>query len=679
MTSTSTGPFGPIGAKLQTLPRETRDTLFLLAVVAWIILLQTPNIPVWTSVVSLGAVVWRARTTWLGQPLPRWPLRVAWLIAALAGTAMHYHTLLGKDPGVAMVIALLALKNLEMRARRDAFVLFFLGFFALLTHLFYSQSLLSAAGTVVGLMGLLTGLVNAHMTAGRPRLKTSAGIASKLVLLGTPVMVTLFVLFPRVDPLWSMPSDEKRGKTGLSDALEVGDITSLALSEEIAFRVRFDGDRPPGSAMYFRGPVMSEFDGRRWEIETRRLGAADSQSPTFETDGPAIAYEVLLEGNGFPWVLTLDLATQAPTGLRQTPRLLPSAQWSLRRPINAVVRYRAQSHLQYRLEADLSDSELVRFKRLPPGSNPRTVELARELRATFGQSDTSDEQILSAILERLRQGGYSYTLEPGLYGQHAADQFWFDTKAGFCEHIASSFVVLARASGIPARIVTGYLGGTLNAVDGEWVVRQDSAHAWAEVWLNGRGWVRYDPTGAVSPDRLGQSGSIGRPTTGFSGTVANINPTLGAYLRNVWDAVDGTWKRLVVDYTQDEQINLLKALGFQSPSWFDLGYLLAGLVVVGASLAGGWTLWEKRNEDPWLRLLRMAQQRMAAAHLIEASATLHTPRQLRKRLQASELDPGFEKDISNWLMRMEHLRYAKGSRDTLGTLKARLSQLRWPT
>ncbi|GAA6143471.1 DUF3488 and transglutaminase-like domain-containing protein [Hydrogenophaga sp. 5NK40-0174] len=666
------------GARLESLPREVRDTLFLLAVVSWIILLQAPNIPISTTVVSLGAVAWRARTTLLGRPLPGWPLRIAWLIAALVGTAMHYHTLLGKEPGVSLVIALLALKNLEMRAKRDAFVLFFLGFFALLTHLFYSQSLLSAAGIVIGLMGLLTGLVNAHMPAGHPSIRTSAGIASKLVLTGAPVMVALFVLFPRIDPLWGLPAEKQAGSTGLSETMEIGQITELALSDEVAFRVNFDGAVPPDGDLYFRGPVLASFDGRRWTRERRPASALARRGASFDQLGRPIKYEILMEPHGLASLLTLDLTVRAPAGLSNRSRLTSSGQWRTERPIRSLVRYSGEAHLDYRLEPDLAPEERLPFLYLPRGSNPRTVALGQDLRKVSGAGPEGDDRLIAAALDQLRTGGYSYTLEPGAYGADAADQFWFDTKEGFCEHIASSFVILARASGIPARIVTGYLGAENNTFDGQWIVRQRNAHAWTELWLHGRGWVRIDPTGAVFPGRLGRLESLTLPSSGLSGAVASMSPTWGTRLRNAWDAIDGTWKRLVVDYTQEEQLNLLEALGFDSPSWADLGYVLAGLIVLGAMLGGGWSLWERRHEDPWLRLLRKAQQRMSAKHLIAAEDHLLTPRGLMARLRDADTDPAFLSDMGNWLMRMERMRYARGSRDTLGTLKTRLAQMRWP-
>ena len=239
------------------LPREVRDTLFLLAVIGWVVFMQVGHIPWWCSALTGVLLIWRARLTLHGQPLPGWTWRIGLLVLTLGATWLTHRTLLGRDAGVTLIVVLLALKTLEMRARRDAFVVFFLSFFTLLTHFFYSQSLLTAAGILIALLGLLTALVNAHMPVGAAPLKQSARIAGGLALLGAPIMLVLFMLFPRMAPLWGMPSDSMAGRSGLSGEMRVGEIARLALDDTIAMRVKFEGNPPPQSDMYFRGPVFS--------------------------------------------------------------------------------------------------------------------------------------------------------------------------------------------------------------------------------------------------------------------------------------------------------------------------------------------------------------------------------------------------------------------------------------
>jgi len=178
-------------------------------------------------------------------------------------TFMSFRTLLGKEPGVTMAVVLMALKTLELRARRDAFVVFFLGFFLVLTHFLYSQSLAVAAAMLVSVWGLLTALVLAHMPAGQPSLKQAARLAGRTALLGAPIMLLLFMLFPRIGPLWGVPKDGL-SSTGLSDRLRLGQVAEVALDDRIAMRLRFEGDVPRPDSLYFRGPVLASFDGTEW-------------------------------------------------------------------------------------------------------------------------------------------------------------------------------------------------------------------------------------------------------------------------------------------------------------------------------------------------------------------------------------------------------------------------------
>src|SRR4051812_26633421 len=301
--------------RLAGVPRETRDTLFLLAVIAWIVGPHVGHLPWWCSVLVAAVLGWRAWLAFTGQALPGRMWVVLLLTGTLAATWASHRSLLGRDAGVTLTVCLLALKTLELRARRDAFVVFFLGFFTLLTNFFFSQSLAVAGTMLVALLGLLTALVNAHMPVGRPPLREAARIAGWMALLGAPVMAVLFVLFPRFAPLWGIPGDAMSGRSGLSAQMEIGNIASLALDDSVAFRVKFEGPVPAQRDLYFRGPVLSDFDGREWRplmaramlrFPPPRLG-----DPQLVAYGTPVRYEVTLEPNNRPWLLTLDAVTQA--------------------------------------------------------------------------------------------------------------------------------------------------------------------------------------------------------------------------------------------------------------------------------------------------------------------------------------------------------------------------------
>ena len=677
--------------KLSNLPRDGRDTLFLLVVIAWVILPQVSNLPVWCSLLAAGVLAWRGYLAYLSKPLPsRWWL-LALLVVTVAATVFTHRTLLGRDAGVTLIVILLALKTLELRAKRDAFVIFFLSFFTMLTNFFFSQSLLIAAAMLIALLGLLTALVNTHMPVGKPPLLQAAKTAGWMALLGAPVMAVLFLLFPRMAPLWGVPGDAMSGRSGLSANMQIGNIAKLALDESIAMRVRFSGAPPQQSDLYFRGPVLSTFDGREWRPLRSGFSQGMQAPANLKVAGNPIRYEVTMEPNNRPWLLVLDAAPTKPTLTGLDATMTPDLQWVADRPFTDLTRYSATSHPTFTHGPERSQASLQDYLALPPGFNPRTLQLAADMRREPSLQTAGGAELVNAVMNRLRTGGYAYTLEPGVFGQNTADEFWFDRKEGFCEHIASSFVILMRALDVPARIVTGYQGGEVNAVDGFWTIRQSDAHAWTEVWMAGRGWVRVDPTSAVAPGRTGTFARLSAPqgvlAGAFTGAFGAVNPNLLANMRAAWEAVNNGWNQWVLNYTQTKQLNLLKDIGFATPGWEDLSYLLIGIVVFVSLCGAAWTLWEKSRHDPWLRLLARAQKRLVGVGLTLAPNT--PPRSIAQQMatqkdRIASLGENRSQLLSSWLHRLEAARYARASVDApdfkakLKTLQREFNQLTWP-
>jgi transglutaminase-like putative cysteine protease len=625
----------------------------VLAVISWVAAPLVGQVPLWCSVLGATVIIWRGWLALRNRPLPNTLWRVGLLGLTVLGTLMSYKSLLGRDAGVTLLMVLLALKTLELRARRDAFVVFFLSFFLMLTQFFYSQSLLTALAMLLALWGLLTALVLAHMPVGRPPLWQAARLSGGMTLLGAPIMLVLFMLFPRIAPLWGLPGDAMAGRSGLSASMAVGNIASLALDDSVAMRLRFDGPAPQSPEMYFRGPVLNEFDGQRWTATPWFEQLSKVPPPQLTVQGEPINYQITLEPNQQPWLLTLDATPSAPAVAGHTPRQTPDGQWLLNRPVTELLRYRVQSFTRYQSGTDLQPQQLRRALALPPNFNPRTWRWAQAL----AQSHPDPAQRVQAVLTQLRSGGYTYTLEPGLYGRDSADEFWFDRKLGFCEHIAAAFVIVMRASNIPARVVTGYQGGERNSLDGFWTVRQSDAHAWAEVWLSDQGWVRVDPTGAVSPERIGTFLRLTTPRGAVaSALLGSVNPQIALTLRAAWDAANNGWNQWVLNYTQSRQLDLLKVLGFDAPSWEDLIYVLCGLVVV-VSLAGAlWSAWERQHQDPWHKLLAQVRQAMLNADM--AIPTQSSPRQLMQVLQSQSDVHLHRPDLQRWLLQLEAVRYA---------------------
>jgi len=665
---------------LSHLPRDTRDTLFVLAVIAWVLAPLLGQLPLWCGALSGLVIVWRGLLAWRGQPLPGTWWKLGLLAVAVIATLISYKTLLGRDAGVTLVAVLLTLKTLELRARRDAFVVFFLSFFLMLANFFYSQSLLTAAAMLLALWGLLTALVNAHMPVGQPPLWHAARIAGGMTLLGAPIMVVLFVLFPRMAPLWGMPADAMAGRSGLSAQMTVGNIARLALDDSIAMRIAFDGTPPAQSALYFRGPVLGSFNGQHW-TPTDGVALLRDEDAGLQVQGPAVRYQVTLEPNQQPWLLTLDATAQAPELPQGRARMSSELQWMQNANVTELLRYRAISYLQFSHGTGLTRAQLRPYLALPFGYNPRTEQLAQQIRASVPSGQDLGQFAIDQVLQRLRSGGYVYTLEPGIYGRDSADEFWFDRKIGFCEHIASSFVILLRAAGVPARVVTGFQGGQVNAFDGFWTVRNSDAHAWAEVWLASQGWVRVDPTAAVSPGRTGSFNRLQAPRGIVAEAIlGSVSPEVALSLRALWDAANNRWNQWVLNYTQVKQLNLLKDIGFDAPSWEDLAYLLCAIVVSASLLGAGWSAWERQRQDPWLRLLGQARHRLQrAGYTPGANSTARELADLLERTApAAPMQASAQTDWRDWLLRLEALRYAGGTahfRQQLATLQRQLRQL----
>jgi transglutaminase-like putative cysteine protease len=644
------------------LPRDARDVLFLLALIAWTITPHLARLPWWCTALAAVVLLWRAQLAITNGKLPHraWPVLV--LLLGVGLTVWTYGTVVGKDAGVTLLVVLLVLKTLELRARRDALVVFFLGFFVVLTHFFYSQSLLLALAMLVSVWGLLTALVLAHMPVGRPPIAQAGALAARAALWGTPVMVALFLLFPRIGPLWGMPEDAL-AKTGLSGSLRMGGIAEIALDDAIAFRVRFDGPPPAQQLMYWRGPVLSRFDGVEWRRQEVNHFLSNDRLE-LRSSGPGLPYEMTLEPSRLPLLPMLEATADTPDldrprieGVRV--RVRGDLQWVTDRPLVDRVRVRGRAFTRFDYGPRNGLVTQHEDTALPVGHSPRTIAWAQALRQR--QPDAEAMTLARAVLAHIRSG-FTYTLAPGTYGDDnpnaAIDEFWLDRKQGFCEHFSTAFVVIMRALGVPARLVTGYQGADTELLDGYVVVRQANAHAWAEIWVAGRGWVRVDPTAAVAPERIERNRTLRAPQGAVAGAIANVNPELAAQLRAVWEGLNNRWNQWVLNYARSQQFDLLQRLGIGQPSWHDLAYALIGLLS-GAALAGaGWAFWDRHKLDPWQRLHGRVRRRLLKLGI--AAAPHEGLRTLAARLRDRHGDPADA--LADTLLQLEAQQYGRAAR-----------------
>jgi len=667
----------PRQARWSALPRDARDTLFLLGVIAWTVLPHVGHLPLWCSLLTGGVLAWRARLALTQAALPnRWWL-IAVLALAAAGTYWSFRSLLGQEPGVTLAVVLMALKTLELRARRDAFVVFFLGFFLVLTHFLYSQSMLVALAMLGSVWGLLTALVLAHMPVGQPALRQAAGLAARTALWGAPIMALLFVLFPRVGPLWGMPQDNL-GTTGLSNSMRMGSVAEIAQDDSIAMRLRFltpGGAPPPADSLYFRGPVLGHFDGQEWRVIGAQVRSAFPpvlRPPAdLQTSGPALRYEVTLEPLKLAVIPLLEATANAPQIEGLMLRQRDDLQWVAQRPVFERLRFNAEAHLAFRHGPDAPIVGLQDYVDLPAGYNPRTLTWAAELRRDPRYAEADARTLAQAVLEHIGRAGYTYTLAPGTYGasnpRASIDEFWLDRREGFCEHFASAFVVVMRALDIPARVVTGYQGMDPLPVDGFHLVRQSAAHAWAEYWMPGHGWLRADPTAAVAPDRIRSSRNLRPPPGLVAGALGNVSPALLASLRSAWEGMNNRWNQWVLNYSRGQQMDLMKLLGVQTPSWESLALLLTTLLSTLALAGAVWAWWDRARIDPWQRqreTLRRALQRLGidlAAH--------DAPRTLSRRIRERLGEQG--ENLAVMIDRLESDRYGRRARSKPDTTLTR--------
>ena len=576
------------------LTRDKADTLLLLLAALMVLAPHAAHLPLWISALAGVTLLWRAAITWLGKRMPPVWLLVPIALAAMAGVYLTFRTLLGRDAGVAMLVLLLAFKLLEMHARRDLFVVIFLSFFVLLTSFLYSQSIPAALYVALALVVLLTAQLSFQYTGAVPPLRQRLRTSLKLSLLAAPLAVLMFVGFPRIQgPLWGLPGDALGGKTGLSDSMAPGTLSALAQSDEVAFRVRFLSQAPAQSQLYWRSIVLGDYDGRTWTRVPRKRGLQRLEI-AIQARGQPLRYETILEASNNRWLALLELA--APHLQLPGHRLRDSDEMELYTadPIERRQRFSASAYLDVTLQAGERPERMTRWLELPAGFNPRTLALAQQLRAQWPHAGAAE--LSKAVLARFRTQDYRYTLEPPLLGRDAVDEFLFGSKAGFCEHYAGAYVVLMRAMGVAARVVTGYQGGERNPVDGYYTVRQSDAHAWAEIWTSETGWQRVDPTAAVAPERIERSLARALPRPSGFGLAPLLDlqsdpDSWLAQLRYHYAALNNSWNQWVLDYNPDRQRSFLEELGSAFGNW----RTALGAAAVAALL---WVLRWRRARQP---------------------------------------------------------------------------------
>jgi transglutaminase-like putative cysteine protease len=581
-----------------------------------------PNVPLWVAISGMAFIALRLalahrarrRKSAATTHVPAWLL--ALVAVALAFLIRYtYGYFVGRDPCVAFLFVLVGIKFLEVRTLRDGTLLVCLAIFLLVTPFFYTQSIaaaLFALPAIAAVGAALDALADRDAQATLASVRRAWRRTLVMIAQGLPIAAALFILFPRLaSPLWGLPND-RTAASGLSDSMSPGSISELSLSDAIAFRVDFDGAPPPPRLRYWRGPVLSLFNGREWRAVSPQPGGR-----LLHGDAPLVRYSVTLEANDHPWLFALDFPATIPTieagGMRGNAGGLAGysreQQLIMRGPISQPIRYTLESLLvdEYPIA---SAREIQQNSRTPPG-NPRTADFARRLR----EQNPDDRRFIGAVLRWFHDEPFFYTLAPPLLDEpEPVDMFLFDTRRGFCEHYASAFVVMLRAAGIPARVVTGYQGGEMNPRGGYMIVRQSDAHAWAEAVIDGR-WHRFDPTAAVAPSRIER---------GLYGSVPASDPVPlfaredGGWLKGLQlavDAINHQWRRHVIEFNRDRQRALWRDWKIDDfAPWQMVAAVAAGVVGWAIAVLLAFALRRKRRERA-IALWESVCRRLARAGL----------------------------------------------------------------
>lgn len=590
---------------------EGRLTRLLIAV-ALVLAPHALHLPPWITASVAALLAWRWACARRGWSLPGSLVRGVLTVSAFAAVFLTYGRSSGQVAGTALLCLMIGLKLTELQDRRGANVLLLLLYFTPFTHFLRDQAIWTVGWMLMAVLLVTALLIDGQRLEARGW-RDDLGTSLRLLLLALPVMLLLWVLFPRVPgPLWGAPIDQATGRTGMSERMSPGDIAQLTRSDEVAFRVTFEGAPPPNDQRYWRGPVLSFTDGREWRLSSvrgaRRRGSAP---PDIALEGAAVDYELTIEPHRLDYLFALE---HAP------PRALPgrldlNGDGAVVAPesIRTRAAYRLRAYPDARLGTELGPRERARALQLPGNANPR----ARALAEQWARAERRPSAIVARAVDWYRDTPFTYTLRPPALGENSVDAFLFDTRRGFCEHFAGSFATLMRAAGVPARVVLGYQGGAESLVGDYFLVRQSDAHAWVEVWIEGRGWMRVDPTATVAPSRIEQDLDSALGLRGetrafhWSRSVA-----VGEWVAARWDFVNMQWNRWVLAYGPDLQRALLSRVGLGN--WQHMLIALTVLVAVAmlavALLSARGTL-RMRRRDPLAREWARVCARLARSGL----------------------------------------------------------------
>ena len=589
----------------------TRSSMVWLLVSILLVTIPFASVlPAWLYLLAFLTVGWRLMVHSGRWNFPHWSVRFGLLLAVLVGLLFELRSGSTMAVTVGLLVSAFLLKLTEMYRRRDALVVLYVAFLLTACSFLFHQSIPMALYALLCLIVVTACLNTVYRSQQNSDIWRPLKHAFTLYMQALPIMLVLFLIFPRIGPLWQVDMNTGQSFTGLSDSMSPGDVSKLTRSAEIAFRADFEGLPPPENQRYWRGLTYDRFDGRRWTRSDQQ--AVTLPDPEISISGQAYRYQIVMEATGQPWRYGLDAPMDYPSNIRRIPDLTLVS--------NAPLMQRAQYQLVSRsglVREQLTANRFSQYLQLPAQGNKKARQLAlRWAEESVGAKNYADR--LMTFFTR----DFRYTLEPPLLlSDDPIDQFLFQSQLGFCGHFSSAAVFMLRAAGIPARVVGGYLGGELNPLDDTFTIRQYEAHAWLEYWdQQDLSWHRLDPTSVVAPMRLEQSAEQlfrSEPTFLADALMMRNGFLSGSVLKQLrlrYEAINYGWHRWVLNFHQQQSGVLQQLLGDISVVKTLMLILVPGglvLLLVAASLL----FRQGPRKDPLLKALEQLDKQLKPAGL----------------------------------------------------------------
>ena len=671
--------------KLQQ-PHVQPASLILLVGLLLVLLPHFSHLPIWLSLVMMALIAWRGCYELQLCKIPGKLVLFILTIMLLAGIVFSYHTLIGRNAGSAMLLGLLCLKLFEIKTFRDIALIINLALFSIVINFLFNQSIPVAFTMLIALVFLFAALISFQhdyktlskvkpvtLNVIRSNEKQHFKLAFKMIAQAIPFALVLFILFPRVDgPLWGLPEDAFSASTGLSDKMSPGRISQLSDNNSVAFRVKFDSAIPTPDKLYWRGPVMWNFDGYNWTSPSNeRLALKNFE---FTGLGDKTNYTITLQPHNNHWMFALDI----PSILPPNSHLSTDMQVLSKLTIQKLYRYNLSSFTKYVLPQNQKIS-MQRYLKLPQSnqnSSDTNLDKSRLLMKEL-HHPSNPQRTVNNVLNYFATKDFYYSRQPPLLYDNPIDEFLFETKRGYCEHFASSFTILMRLAGIPSRVVTGYQGGELNPLDNYMTIRQSDAHAWSEVFLGSKGWVRVDPTAAIPSDNIENNSDairlnfiLSKPASLFK---TSWLATQMKQMRFAWDAVNNRWNQWVLGYNNKRQKAFFAAIGIPEITWQGLSQLLFGILAVLTALLAyivfsNQSKQQSEIQNYYHKFLRKMNKHGLVKALSEGANDFSN----RAIIQA----PEYKESIENITFLYQQLRYNKYSEEQLALFKNKVKTFR---